>query len=508
MNRKSLYVVGILLSMWGLGCSSTVFIPYGSTYSSPNKDPKSNGSCIDSIAEIAHRYYTLPHSQGGGDGSYEGFVLSPYFESKHYSFYDRNPKELFIVEKTEKGTPNTLFQIDKDGRHQMFLKTTVYDARRIGALAYQYRSTPVPQGGGGGSYLGFIIPQKYQKTEIGEYTVYDLQPHQIAILGKRSALESSVYMFDSAGHRFNNIIKFDTLRKNYRNDLLRDSLQAFMDIPGWLYDVHMIAASAVRYRSRLFSEHGGNGSFIGFRIPEKYQKTINENYILEDVRSSEIVLHAAGHCAYLPLDTNGVSGYAASQRYKKKEEAVRKNINILATTAMMYWNQSISKSGELGSFEGFCIPDSLALVPCGTFSLTEVLKDTLYVAYSSSADAEAWYYKITNDALPYRFMIGEYTAPKKNEQEYPLETYRLADRKLNAVYKELLTIKKSDSVFVQNLRKAERLWMQYRDAQLASRFLEHPSITAETASTKEELLFLVTLTQKRTQELQDLLRQK
>jgi uncharacterized protein YecT (DUF1311 family) len=51
-----------------------------------------------------------------------------------------------------------------------------------------------------------------------------------------------------------------------------------------------------------------------------------------------------------------------------------------------------------------------------------------------------------------------------------LQEYKRSDLKLNEVYKNILTAKKSDVVFIQNLKKAQRLWVQYRDAQLAIKY--------------------------------------
>lgn len=50
------------------------------------------------------------------------------------------------------------------------------------------------------------------------------------------------------------------------------------------------------------------------------------------------------------------------------------------------------------------------------------------------------------------------------------EEYASADAELNRVYKEVLARYKQDSKFVAKLRAAQRVWLQYRDAELEARF--------------------------------------
>lgn len=46
------------------------------------------------------------------------------------------------------------------------------------------------------------------------------------------------------------------------------------------------------------------------------------------------------------------------------------------------------------------------------------------------------------------------------------DEYRRADAELNRVYQQVLTEYKTDSLFVDKLRGAQRAWLRYRDAQL------------------------------------------
>lgn len=50
------------------------------------------------------------------------------------------------------------------------------------------------------------------------------------------------------------------------------------------------------------------------------------------------------------------------------------------------------------------------------------------------------------------------------------EEYRKADAELNNVYKKILTAYKSDIDFIDRLKKAQRIWISHRDAELEMRF--------------------------------------
>lgn len=46
------------------------------------------------------------------------------------------------------------------------------------------------------------------------------------------------------------------------------------------------------------------------------------------------------------------------------------------------------------------------------------------------------------------------------------EAYREADKKLNAIYQQLLEQHKEDANFTTKLRKAQRAWLAFRDAEM------------------------------------------
>ncbi|WP_299439364.1 lysozyme inhibitor LprI family protein [uncultured Aquimarina sp.] len=48
--------------------------------------------------------------------------------------------------------------------------------------------------------------------------------------------------------------------------------------------------------------------------------------------------------------------------------------------------------------------------------------------------------------------------------------YQKADIELNNVYQKILIEYKSDSVFIDRLKKVQRIWISYRDAELEMKF--------------------------------------
>jgi uncharacterized protein YecT (DUF1311 family) len=47
------------------------------------------------------------------------------------------------------------------------------------------------------------------------------------------------------------------------------------------------------------------------------------------------------------------------------------------------------------------------------------------------------------------------------------QSYQEADQELNAVYKQILTLYKTDTTFIANLKESQRIWIRFRDAELA-----------------------------------------
>lgn len=62
------------------------------------------------------------------------------------------------------------------------------------------------------------------------------------------------------------------------------------------------------------------------------------------------------------------------------------------------------------------------------------------------------------------------TQLEMNEAEY--NKYLKADKELNKVYKEILSEYKEDTVFIASLKKSQRIWIQFRDAEMEMMYPE------------------------------------
>jgi uncharacterized protein YecT (DUF1311 family) len=60
------------------------------------------------------------------------------------------------------------------------------------------------------------------------------------------------------------------------------------------------------------------------------------------------------------------------------------------------------------------------------------------------------------------------TQLEMNQEEQ--NKYLKADKELNNVYNQILKEYKTDTEFVKNLKIAQRIWIQYRDAEMKSKY--------------------------------------
>ena len=55
-----------------------------------------------------------------------------------------------------------------------------------------------------------------------------------------------------------------------------------------------------------------------------------------------------------------------------------------------------------------------------------------------------------------------------NQNEY--NSYEKAEREINVVYQKIIKEYRADTEFIKNLKTAQRLWIQFRDADLKARY--------------------------------------
>jgi uncharacterized protein YecT (DUF1311 family) len=85
------------------------------------------------------------------------------------------------------------------------------------------------------------------------------------------------------------------------------------------------------------------------------------------------------------------------------------------------------------------------------------------------------------------------------------KTYKEADKKLNEVYQRVLKTHKSSEPYKKNLRNAQRLWIEFRDAQFEMNFPESKGRYDRNKLTEAQAGYLTRLTEERTKTLRAIL---
>jgi len=52
------------------------------------------------------------------------------------------------------------------------------------------------------------------------------------------------------------------------------------------------------------------------------------------------------------------------------------------------------------------------------------------------------------------------------------ESYKMAEKEMNDIYKAILNDYKSDTVFIKNLKASQKIWITFRDAELKVKYPE------------------------------------
>jgi uncharacterized protein YecT (DUF1311 family) len=383
--------------------------------------------------------------------------------------------------------------IDSGGNCTRRIPVNEYEIDRIGELAYQYRIRPASDGGGGGSYEGFRIPDHTELTAYGRYTIRNVKPEEITFQAYRSidGQCDAVAVFDANGRKR---MPFD-----------------------YQIDLKNIESLAYQYRTRPISQGGGGGSYIGFKMPRNLDSTSNGIYWI-NVYPHELVINmrlpGSQHNILRAIDSTGKEKFPVYHEhgngddYLKNNPAMAADIKVISKQAVDYWMRSRPAAGMRGSFEGFTIPISIALTKNGTYSIAELRKDKIYVQAVSSIGSGKKYFMIDYIGNQIIMQYGQYDPPvsqlKNNTAADPLTMYKNADWKLNEVYQQLLAMKKTNKVFIKNLKNAERLWIKYRDAQLTEKYPQVKPASDKSMFTKPQLTYLTILTEDRIKELQDM----
>ncbi|CAH8283728.1 uncharacterized protein YecT (DUF1311 family) [Mariniflexile fucanivorans] len=91
------------------------------------------------------------------------------------------------------------------------------------------------------------------------------------------------------------------------------------------------------------------------------------------------------------------------------------------------------------------------------------------------------------------------TQAEMNREAYA--EFDKSDKELNDVYKKILTAYKTDLIFVENLKKSQRIWIQFRDAEMQMKYPEYPDKIYGTIQPTCRAFYLMELTNKRIETL-------
>lgn len=97
--------------------------------------------------------------------------------------------------------------------------------------------------------------------------------------------------------------------------------------------------------------------------------------------------------------------------------------------------------------------------------------------------------------------VSAYAQTQSEMNEEALSAYKKADKELNIVYGKILTKYTDDIEFVQNLKISQRLWVKFRDAELALKYPEREPGHYGSVQPMCRSYYLEELTNKRVTEL-------
>ena len=88
-----------------------------------------------------------------------------------------------------------------------------------------------------------------------------------------------------------------------------------------------------------------------------------------------------------------------------------------------------------------------------------------------------------------------------NKEAY--EEFNKADNELNEVYQKILAEYKTDTLFIENLKVSQRIWIKFRDAELKMKFPDYSDKNYGSIHPTCRAFYLLELTKKRTETLQE-----
>ncbi len=75
--------------------------------------------------------------------------------------------------------------------------------------------------------------------------------------------------------------------------------------------------------------------------------------------------------------------------------------------------------------------------------------------------------------MAFVFLTG-FSQTQYEMNKMAIGSFEQADKELNAVFKEILTVYKVDTIFIKNFKASQPIWITFRDAELKMKFPERP----------------------------------
>ena len=101
--------------------------------------------------------------------------------------------------------------------------------------------------------------------------------------------------------------------------------------------------------------------------------------------------------------------------------------------------------------------------------------------------------------LTLNFYCFSQTQAEMNKEAYA--EFNKADNELNEVYQTILAEYKTDTLFVENLKASQRIWIKFRDAELKMKFPDYSDKIYGSIHPTCRAFYLMELTEKRTESL-------
>jgi uncharacterized protein YecT (DUF1311 family) len=227
-------------------------------------------------------------------------------------------------------------------RFANFFRNRQRDLDNIGASAIYYRNTTRQLGGGQGSYVGYVLPKLFATTEAGRYSVYEALTDSLIIYAEADTHPSLIYIFDASG-------------KARRQKNIYD------------FEMDKIGMQAYQYRIRSMSDGGGQGSYVGFKIPSENEWTIHAHYTIAEIQPHELMIQADIPHAQTKLramyNANG-------KRYTGDD--IMQVIGKIQSLGYQYRTRPDSLGGGNGSYVGFTLPKEFDSTEYGQYRVTIV----------------------------------------------------------------------------------------------------------------------------------------